>query len=779
MSDVKKRIEELRKQVDYHNYLYYVEARQEISDREFDKLLDELKKLEAAHPELITPDSPTQRVGGEPIPGFVTVKHRVPMLSIDNSYNEQDLRDWDGRVRKELRPGEKVDYVVELKIDGVAISLTYEHGKLTLGATRGRADEGDDVTHNIRTVRGVPFKLRSDKPPALFEARGEIYMTKADFAKVNEDARARGKKAYENPRNLTAGSLKLLDPKLCAERPLRLFAYSLGAVEGVNPKTHRELLELLKEYGFPVTPQIETFDSIDKVIAYCKTWADKRLTLPYETDGMVIKVDNLEQRQRIGRTSKFVKWAIAYKFEAEQGITKLLDIEISVGKYGEQTPVALLDPVRLAGTTVQHASLHNAAQVKQKDIRIGDQVVVVKRGEIIPYVEYALHEARTGEEKEFEFPKNCPVCGAPTKLNDTGVLYLCTNEDTCPAQFQKRLESFAKRERMDISGLGRETASLLVDSGLVKSVADVYKLKKEQVVKLDRMGDLSAQNLLNGIEASKSRGLGRLLAALNIPNIGERYGPELAKVLPSLDQILDASKEDLAKIPGFGPKRAESIYKYFHCPDGEKLVQELRDAGVKLTEDVAAPPAGGLPLAGKTAVVTGTLEKYKRHEIEALIEQLGGKAAGSVSKNTSFVVVGEDAGSKLDKAQQLGIKTMTEAEFDDMIKDFEKQAAAAVAGGQAALGTALVGKTVVVTGTLFNYKRNEIEKLIEALGGKAVGSVSKNTSFVVVGDDPGSKYDKAKSLGVPIHSEEEFEKLAGITDESFKKRFGRPKEKRA
>jgi DNA ligase (NAD+) len=773
MSNVQQRITELRKEINHHNYLYYVEARTEISDREFDRLLEELKKLEAAHPELVTPDSPTQRVGGQPIAGFVTVKHRVPMLSIDNSYNAQDLRDWDARVRKELPSGEKVTYVVELKIDGVAISLTYEDGQLALAATRGKADEGDDVTHNLRTVRGVPLRLQTASPPKRFEARGEVYMTKADFARVNEEAKKKGKKTYENPRNLSAGSLKLLDPKLCAERPLRLFAYSLGAVEGITIKTHLELLELLRKFGFPVAPQFTSFDSIDEVIDYCQSWSDKRLTLPFETDGLVIKVNDLAQRNRIGSTSKVVKWAMAYKFEAEQAITKLLDIEISVGKYGEQTPVAHLEAVRLAGTTVQRASLFNAAQVKEKDIRVGDQVVVVKRGEIIPYVEYALHEARTGEEKPFEFPKTCPVCGAPTKLNDNANGYLCTATATCPAQLQGRLESFAKRARMDIAGLGEEMAERLVKNGLVQSVTDLYRLKKEQLVKLERVGDLSAQNLLDGIEASKSRGLGRLLAALNIPNVGERFGPELAKAFPSLDKLLAASKDDLARVPGFGPKRADSIYNFFHSTQGDKLVADLRELGLQLTEDVAPVPAAA-PLLGKTVVVTGTLKNHKRHEIEEKIEQLGGKAGSSVSKNTSFVIVGEDAGSKLDKAKELGIKTMTEDEFEALVGDLLKAAVAAPAGA-APLGTALAGKTVVVTGALVNYKRHEIEDLITAHGGKPASSVSKNTSFVVVGEEAGSKLDKARGLGVPVLTEKEFEKRIGLTDTDFEKRFGRKK----
>lgn len=757
---VAKRAEELRRLINHHNHLYYVEAQPEISDRDFDRLLDELKQIEAKNPELLTPDSPTQRVGGAPIKGLKTVKHRVPMLSIDNSYNPQDLKDWDGRVRKALDKGEKVRYVVEPKIDGASISLIYKDGVFEAGVSRGDGANGDDVTHNLKTVGGVPLRLRTDDPPALFEARGEIYMSKADFAKLNAEAKAKGAKTYENPRNTVAGTLRLLDPRIAASRKMSLFAYSSGALDGVTFKTQTELLALLKSYGFPVSPDIKAFDSIDDVISHCKSWDDKRLGLPYEIDGLVIKVDDVAQRQRIGMTGKFVKWAIAYKFEAEQGITKLLDIVIHVGKYGEQTPVGTLAPVRLAGTTVQHVSLHNAAQVKAKDIRIGDSVVVVKRGEIIPYIEHVLPEARAGNEKPYEFPGKCVACGAPTKLNESGVLYLCTNEESCPAQFQKRLESFAKRERMDVGGLGKETASLLVDSGLVKSVADLYKLKKEQLLKLEGMGELKSQALLDGIEASKDRGLGRLLAALNIPNVGERYGPELAQAVPSMDELLTKSKEELASIKGFGPKRAESIYKYFHCPEGEKLVAALKAAGVRLEETVRTAPTGGLPLAGKTIVVTGSLEKFKRNEIEQLIIDLGGKAAGSVSKSTSFVVVGADAGSKLDKAKELGIQTMTESEFETMVEKMKTAASKAGASGPAP-DQVLAGKTLVVTGTLTRYDRSGIEKLIRDLGGLATGSVSKKTDYLVAGDKAGSKLDKAKELGVKVLSEEEFDKLIG------------------
>lgn len=613
-----ERIDDLRRLINHYNHQYYVNDTSEISDRDFDQLLKELVELEENHPELITADSPTQRVGGEPIGEFQQVTHKVPMLSIDNTYDADELREFDKRIRKVVGK-EKVRYVVELKIDGVAISLTYVNGVLTLGATRGKGNVGDDVTHNMKTVGGVPLRLHTDTPPALFEARGEVYLTKADFARLNDKVKASGGKAYENPRNTASGSLKLLDPKLCAARRLRLFCYALGAVEGLDLQTHTEALDCLRKFGFPVNPEIQSFDNIEDVIQYCEGFSEKkRSALPYEIDGLVIKIDDLGQQQRIGKTSKHVSWATAYKFEAEQGITKILDIVIHVGKYGEQTPVATLAPVRLAGTTVQHVSLHNAAQVEQKDIRIGDSAVVVKRGEIIPYVEHILPEARTGSEKPFVFPAKCPVCGSPTLREETAgsFKYVCTGGVVCPAQLQGRLESFAKRERMDIEGLGEVMAEALIKSKLVHTVADLYKLTKKDLRTLDRVGDLSAQNLLDGIEKSKGRGLGRLLSALSIYGVSESMGALLAQAFPSIDRLIAASREDLASVKGFGPKRAESIYGFFHSPSGEKLVADLRAAGVKMTEDIKAPTIGGL--TGKTVVVTGTLVKYKRNEIECV-----------------------------------------------------------------------------------------------------------------------------------------------------------------
>lgn len=664
MKNPAQRIQELRKTIDYHNHLYYVEARTEISDKEFDELLDELKKLEAAHPELVTPDSPTQRVGGAPISDFRQVKHRIPMLSIDNTYNADELREYDKSIRRMLGSKESICYVIELKIDGVAMSLSYEEGKLELGVTRGDGEKGDDVTHNVRTIKGIPLKLHTAKPPRLFEARGEVYMTKAELDRINKLQEEAGDDPYANPRNLTAGTLKLLDPKLCAARNLSFFAYSLGANDGLDVESHLEVLKLLRTFGFPVNPHTHNCKSIDEVIDYCHTWSDKRHTLPYETDGLVIKVDSLEQRERLGSTSKHVRWATAFKFPPDQAKTKLEDVEFTVGTQGVLTPVAHLKPVKLAGTTVSRASLHNADQIKQKDIRLGDTVVVEKAGEIIPYVVKPVVEMRTGKEKKIAFPSSCPVCGSPTAHEEGDPFYYCTGGVTCPAQLQKRLGKFAARDRMDIEGLGEELATQLVKSGLVRSITDLYRLKMADLLELERMGKKSAQNLLDGIAASKGRGLARLLAGLSILNVGVTVAEDLAEEFGSIDELQKASPDRLQQCRGIGPERAESISKYFHSPVGQKIIKELHEVGVKMTEE---KKVRGTQLAGKTLVVTGTLVKYKREEIEDLIKSLGGKPGGSVSKKTDYVVAGDAAGSKLAKAKELGVPVLTEDEFDKLI----------------------------------------------------------------------------------------------------------------
>lgn len=664
-ASVQKRIEALRREIDHHNYLYYVEARPEISDREFDALLKELQELEATHPELITPDSPTQRVGGQPIEGFATVAHRVPMLSIDNTYEPGELREFDRRIRKLVGPSVPITYVVELKIDGVAISLTYEHGRFTVGATRGDGERGDDVTHNLKTIRDLPLRLRLDDPPPLLEARGEVYMTRAELSRINHERTQKGLEPFANPRNSAAGTLKLLDPRLCAERKLRLFIYG---GEGLAIDTHLEALDFLRKAGFPVNSHVQSFDDIEKVIEYCTSWADRRDELPYDIDGMVIKLNDVEQRRRLGRTSKAPRWVVAYKFAAEQALTRLLKIEVQVGKTGTLTPVAHLEPVKLAGTTVKHASLHNADEIKRKDIRVGDMVLVEKAGEIIPYVVRTEPGVRTGDEKIFHFPTTCPVCGGKVERDEGGVYYRCTNA-ACPAQLKERLRFYAHRNAMDIEGLGDVLVDQLVDSDLVKSLPDIYHLAETQLVELERMGKKSAQNLLTQIEASKGRGLARLLTGLGIRHVGETVAELLAGELGSADALLAASTERLSEAKGIGPIVARSVHDFFHSASGRKTIDALREAGVKLTEEARPKPAdlAGTDLTGKTFVVTGTLKNYGRKDIEDLIKQLGGKAAGSVSKKTDYVVAGEEAGSKLDKAKELGVNVLTEAEFEKLI----------------------------------------------------------------------------------------------------------------
>jgi DNA ligase (NAD+) len=664
------RAAELRTLIDFHNHKYYVEAAPEVSDREFDRLLEELQKIEKEHPELVTPDSPTQRVGGAPIPGFVQVRHRVPMLSIDNSYNPDDLRKFDADVRKILGPGAAYTYTVELKIDGVSISLVYEDGRLATAVTRGSGEVGDDVTHNIKTIGAVPLRLTTKSPPRLFEARGEVYMTRAELVRINRQRQEEGQKPYENCRNLTAGTLKLLDPKECARRKLSLFAYGLGATEGVEIRTQVELFDTLRAFGFPVNPHETHCKTIDEVIARCLEWDERRHDLPYDTDGMVVKVNEFAHRPRLGATAKVPRWVKAYKFEAEQAVTRLGGVEFSIGKFGELTPVALFDPpVRLSKTTVSRASMHNASWVEEKDVRYGDAVVVEKKGEIIPQVVGVVTEGRTGKETKIEWPAKCPKCGGPVVKEETGTSYnfICDNPGVCPGQVAKRVEGFARRTRMEIDGLGREVAVQLVDSGQVRSVADLYRLTKNQLLALEGFAELKAQNLLDGIARSKGRGLARLLAALSIYSVGESMAEVLAETFPGIDEILAATPEELAGAKGFGPKRAQFVYDYFHSPAGEKLVKEFRELGLKLTEDRKAAPAGGLPLAGKTVVVTGTLANYDRVGIETAIKEAGGKVSGSVSKKTDFVLVGDKPGSKADKAKGLGVRTITEGEFRKMI----------------------------------------------------------------------------------------------------------------
>lgn len=655
-----ERIATLRAEIERHNRLYYIDAAPEISDHQFDQLMADLVALEHAHPELDRPDSPSHKVGGAPIEGFATVHHRLPMLSIDNTYDPTQVREFDGRLRR-LVPSSVIEYAVEPKIDGVAISLTYENGAFTRGLTRGDGEKGDDVTENLRTVRDLPLRLMCDHPPALVEVRGEVYMRRDDFAKLNTERQANGLEKFANPRNSTAGSLKLLDPAQCSKRRLRLFAYGFGTLEGVDFTTHMEALEQFRKWGLPVNTHIRLASGIGEVLALISEWDERRASLPYDTDGLVIKLNDLAARQKAGYTSKAPRWAVAYKFAAEQAVTLLKSIDIQVGKTGALTPVANLEPVHLSGTTVARASLHNADFIAEKDIRVGDMVVVEKAGEIIPYISRAEHDRRHGNEVPFVFPTECPVCGSPVARDTDGAVWRCQGRD-CVAVLKRRLRAFGARAAMDVEGLGEEMVEQLVDSGLVKHLPDLYRLRADQLESLDRMGETSARNLLAGVEASKNRGLARLLAGLGIRHVGETVAEVLAGAFGDLATLMAADEGALSSVEGIGPERAASLAAWLRDADNRKIMQDFEDLGVKIAAEGPKRATVGT-MAGKTFVVTGTLERFDRLSIERTIKDLGGKVSGSVSKKTDFVLAGENAGSKLDKARQLGVRVLNEAEF--------------------------------------------------------------------------------------------------------------------
>ncbi|HEX3657281.1 MAG TPA: NAD-dependent DNA ligase LigA [Pirellulales bacterium] len=658
-------IEQLRRQIRHHDRLYYLLAEPEISDVEYDRLIERLKQLEAKHPELITPDSPTQRIGDQPVESLHSVEHRVPMLSIENTYSLEELRAYGQRVGK-LLPGEEVGWVVELKIDGVAAAVTYEHGVLVSGVTRGNGRVGDDVTHNIRTVVDVPLRLEGSDPPPVLEVRGEIYMTNSDLVRLNEEQDRQGLPPYANPRNVAAGSIRLLDPRQCAARRLRMFCHGVGYVEGLKSDNHMDFLAELRSYGLPATPLVEAFASFDLAVDHCQELIGRLHELDFEIDGLVLKVNRFDQRERLGTTSKSPRWLIAYKFEKYEATTRLRDIRVQIGKTGAITPVADLEPVELAGTTVSRASLHNADEIERKDVRVGDMVVVEKAGKVIPHIVRVEKHLRDGEPPRFEFPSECPECHTPLVKDEGGVYIRCPNP-RCPAKWKERISYFASRNAMDIEGLGDKLVDQLVDGGLVQDYADLYRLTDEQLTDLERMGRKSAEKLLAGIEASKGRGLARLLNALAIRHVGARVGTTLAEHFGSVEAMQEAEVEELAEVPEIGPIIARSVYDYLHSAEGQKELAELADAGVNMT----APkrPAAKLgALAGKTLVVTGTLSKYKRDEIEELIARHGGRAASSVSKKTDYLVAGENAGSKLEKAQQLGISVLSEEQFDELLK---------------------------------------------------------------------------------------------------------------
>ena len=663
-AQAERRIQELRQIINHHNHLYYVLDNPEIPDAEYDKLMRELIDLESQFPELIVPDSPTQRIGGEPLAAFKRVTHREPMISLADAFSEGDLRDFHRRVTSVV--GDQVEYVVELKIDGLAISLTYENGILVTAATRGDGLVGEDVTHNVKTIKSVPLRINppSGKFPSVIEVRGEIYLPKEGFKKLNEEREDMELVPFANPRNAAAGSIRQLDPKVAAKRPLSTFIYGIGYVEGIQFETHHEVLEFYKACGFRVNPHIKLFNSFDDVIDYCMSWREKRDLLPYEIDGMVIKVNSLQFQKMLGSTAKNPRWAIAYKFPAEQKVSVIEDIIVSVGRTGILTPNAVLKPVNIAGSTVSRATLHNEDYIKEKDIRIGDSVIVQKAGDIIPEVVEVIKEKRTGSEKEFKMPHHCPECGAEVIRIPGEAAYRCTGV-SCPAQIRRSIIHFASRDAMDIRGLGPAVVSLLLSAGLVKDVSDIYFLKKEDLIPLERMGEKSADNLINAIQDSKKQPLSRLVYALGIPFIGSKASFLLAQAFGSMDKLKAATYDELIKIPEIGTKMAESIVTFFKQEQTNKLLERLKSVGVNMEEQRRTE--GIRPLENLTFVLTGTLEKYSRNEAKEIIENLGGRVAGSVSKKTDYVMVGKDPGSKYDKAVELGVKIIDENEFDKLI----------------------------------------------------------------------------------------------------------------
>lgn len=656
---IEQRLARLREQLHYHNYLYYVLAKPEISDREYDRLMEELVTLERQRPDLVSPDSPSQRVGGEPIKGFRTIVHAEPMLSIDNSYDANDLRAFDQRVRDKLN-GARPTYVLEPKIDGVAVSLRYEQGLLVLAATRGDGARGDDITHNVRTIRAVPLKLR-DRPPQVLEVRGEVFMDNATFQRINREQEQSGKETFANPRNFTAGTLKQLDPRIAATRGLRFVAHGLGQTSAMLAETYWRSLEKLREFGLPTSEHAQRASNIDEAIEIIERFGELRGTLAYPTDGMVVKVDDLEQRRLLGTTSKSPRWVIAFKYPAEQVQTTLLGVTWQVGKNGTLTPVAELAPVFVAGTTVRRASLHNIEQIERLGLMVGDTVVVEKAGEIIPQVVRTVERGRPEKATPIVAPTTCPSCGA-TVSREPGTPFIRCDNPECPAQLKERLRHFAARGQMNIEGLGEALIDQLVDAGKLKTFADIYRLTLDDLLPLERMGDKSAANVLASIASTKDRSLDRLLAGIGIRHVGNTVARALTGEFGSLDAIAAADVERLASVEGVGEIIARAVHDFFHGDSGRHVIDELKRAGIDPRHDASGRPGSG-PLAGKTVVVTGTLARFTREQIEQRIRELGGKSSGSVSAKTSLLVAGEKAGSKLEKARRLGVEVVDEDEF--------------------------------------------------------------------------------------------------------------------
>jgi len=655
----------LRQLIRKYDYLYYVQAQPEISDFEYDQLIKSLENLETQYPELITSDSPTQRVGGQPITGFNSITHTVPMMSLSNCYSPDEIREYDQRTKKLLKI-DTIEYVLELKIDGVAISLQYWEGKLLRGVTRGDGIQGDDVTSNIRTIRSIPLTLKSDDLPFnSFDVRGEVYLSKTRFEQINQEKEIAGEEVFANCRNAAAGSLKLLDPRMAASRGLDIFVHSLGNIDNNPVETHFETLQLLQKAGLKINPKTQVLSDIDEIIEQWSYWTEHRHDLPYDIDGLVIKVNNLALQSMLGNTAKSPRWAIAFKFPAIQATTRLTDIICQVGRTGAVTPVAVLEPIEVAGSVIRRATLHNQEEIQRKQIKIGDIVFVQKAGDVIPEVVKPVINLRTGEETDFCMPTLCPECNSSLIKNSDEVVLRCENL-TCPAQVKARLTHYASRGAMDIEGLGEVLVNQLVDKGLVKNIADLYQLTEDNLIELERMGPKSAANVIDGIRATQNRSLADLLFGLGIRHVGKTAAEILASQYTSLDQIITATQDELQAIPQIGPIVAESIHRTFHDDHTLELIQRLKEAGIN-PSGLIHERETNLPLQGLTFVLTGSLEGLSRDEAGNQLKALGAKVASSVSKSTHYVIAGKAAGSKLKKAIELGIPILDEMQFHQLL----------------------------------------------------------------------------------------------------------------
>ena len=685
---IEKEIESLRQEINFHNYRYYVLDSPVISDAEYDKLMRRLEGLETKHPELITPDSPTQRIGAKPLEEFGEITHTIPMLSLKNAFGSEEAREFDDRVKRLLTPypalshkgggKEVIEYVAEPKIDGLAIELVYEDGRFTAGSTRGDGYTGEDVTQNLKTIKSIPMRLLTSQCqgargkgqeleisnltiPSRLEIRGEVFLPLKAFEKINREREKSNEPFFANPRNAAAGSLRQLDPRITASRPLDIFCYGVGTVVGIKFKSHFETLGALKAFGFKVNPLIKVCKDIEDVLDYHKEMEKNRAKLPYEVDGIVIKVNDLELQEKLGVLTRSPRWALAYKFKPIEEITKIHKIEIGVGRTGALTPVAIMEPVEIGGVTIERATLHNQDEIDRKDVRVGDTVVVQRAGDVIPEVVMVMKEKRTGKEKPFKTPEKCPLCGS--KVERVGVIHYCTGGLSCPAQVKETIVHFASKRAMDIEGLGHKHIEQFVDDGLIKDLADLYYLKKDDLLKLERWAEKSADNLIYANEKSKKPTLPRLIYALGVRQVGEHMAHVLAEEFGTLEAIMRADKERLLSVHDIGPETAESIYDFFQEPHNIKVIEKLKKAGVVFPQ---MKKVSG-KLAGKTFLFTGTLESFSRDEATELVEKQGGKAAPSASKKIDYVVAGTEPGSKYDEAKRLGLKILTEEEFKRLV----------------------------------------------------------------------------------------------------------------